>query len=329
MPQQTLYPNQGTTPTPSAAPQRFYSPIPRQIFGLSAAGHLTGRDAQVLALLLSHKGRSGPMVWPKQATMATMLGVSVDTIQRSIDRLAAAKMLQIVHRRSADGRKINNHYDLSATLEMLPSHTAKVRPGEARAADTPRGSQHDENRGEQVANTMPQKCGLEADSESVVKATSGAEPDTTAEQAAVVDALTKAGVMPSAARMLVRVHGIDRCQRALYHVSQGKKKPNPAGWIVAAVREPKWILPPLPGRPRRSMAAPPPTTTPNPLDALTPNHYAALEAVARAQLIAESHPPVLDSLKRGLSAPLVRARMRQLLTDPDSPPDAAGHLLRP
>lgn len=336
MPQQTLYPNQGAAPTPtrgasaagntpSAAPQRFYSPIPRQIFGLSAAGHLTGRDTQVLALLLSHKNKSGPMVRPKQSTMATMLGVSVDTIQRSIDRLAAAKMLHIVHRRSADGRKINNHYDLSATLEMLPSHTAKVRPGERQAADSPRDSQHDGQGSEQTANTIPQKCGLEAESGLVVEATPAREPGDDAEQAAVVDALTKAGVMPSAATMLVRVHDVDRIRRALFAVSVGKPKANPGGWIVAAVRDPKWLLPPLPGRPRRAAPRPAPDAPPDALDTLPQAQHDALEAIARAQLIGEYGPPVRDTLRRGLGCPLVRARMRLLLAAPDTAPDVTGH----
>lgn len=338
MPQQTVYPTQDAAPTRSAAPQRFYSPIPRQIFGLSAAGHLTGRDAQVLALLLSHKGRSGPLVWPRQATMAAALGVSVDTIQRSIDRLAAAKMLHIVRRRSADGRLINNHYDLSATLEMLPAggrapsidapnHTAKVRPGKPQAAHTTRGSQTDGKSEQQANKAMPQKCGVEASEESVVEATPMREPGDGTEAAAVVDALTEAGVMPNTARMLVRVHDVDRIRRALLAVSVGKKKANPGGWIVAAVRDPKWLLPPLPKSARRAAPKPAPETPPDALDALPPHEYDALQAIARAQLIAESHPPVLDSLRRGHSAPLVRSRMRRLLAAPDSPPDAAGHPL--
>lgn len=338
MPQQTVYPNQGHTPTPQAAPQRFYSPIPRQIFPLSAAGHLTGRDAQVLALLLSHKGTRGPLVWPKQATMATALGVSVDTIQRSIDRLAAAKMLQIIHRRSADGRKINNHYDLSATLDMLPtrsrqasvagnSQTAKVRPGHQPTADTPRGSQIDGG-GEQRANTtMPHFCGVEADSESVVEATPGATPEADAEQAAVVAALTSAGVMPRTARSLVRDRGLDRCRRALFHSTLARIRTTRAAWMVAAVMSPGWILPPVPARRRGGATTPAPLAPPDALDTLPPHQYAALEAVARAQLIAESQPPVLDTLRRRECRPLVRMRMRVILAAPDSPPDAAGHPL--
>ena len=52
---------------------------------------------------------------------------------------------------------------------------------------------------------------------------------------------------------------------------------------------------------------------PDPLTALPAPEYAELEIQARAQLVAETGPPVSLSLLNGQSHRLVKQRMRQLL----------------
>ena len=83
----------------------------------------------------------------------------------------------------------------------------------------------------------------------------------------------------------------------------------------------------LPSASREKISEKSPEKTPDPLDALPAADYAQLETQARAQLLAETRPPVSVSLLQGKSHRLVQQRMRELLAA--GPPGTPNRIARP
>ena len=71
---------------------------------------------------------------PSQETLAARLRCGLDTIQRSLARLAAAGLIVKTRLRDLAGRLGKCLYDLAPTLALMPSHAAKMRRGEWGAA---------------------------------------------------------------------------------------------------------------------------------------------------------------------------------------------------
>lgn len=89
-----------------ASPLGPYGVIRRSVFP-ALAGDTT---AQALyALMTTYGGRE---IWPHQQTLADLMGVSVDTVRRGIERLESVGAIEI-HPRLSQGRKVGNSYFLA------------------------------------------------------------------------------------------------------------------------------------------------------------------------------------------------------------------------
>ncbi len=314
MPLSTVYP-----------PQGFFSPLPRAVWGMAQAGQLTGRDVQVLGLLLDYKNARTPIVGPGQRSLARRLACSVDTIQRALSRLVAAGLVAILPQRSTDGRRRGNHYDLSPTLALLPPKAAKMRSGQWGAPPAPPAGEGDGKRPNLPTSTMPQKCGPEAYSCDVEADNTATAPGNAAPASPVVAQLVGVGVFRRVAESLVTRYGSSRVADTLTASALGNRRTNRAGWIVAALLH-GWKLsapapPPRPRAANNSLPPPPPLGAgapggnwPDVLATLDAAALADLERRARAQLIDETRPPLRDHLRRGRDVSRVKARMRELLS---------------
>jgi hypothetical protein len=121
------------------------------------------------------------------------------------------------------------------------------------------------------------------------------------------------------ASALVREAGEERCRAVLAALASRPRIRNQAGWCVRCLQE-GWEVEALrPDRPRAHHAyrpAPAPDEPPpDPRDLLPAATADALEAEARAQLIAEL-PRLRASLEAGRSLHLVRKRVREMLDHP-------------
>lgn len=300
----------------------FFSAIPRAVLERRKGRDLLTRDIEVLALLLDYKQRASTEVSPRQATLAGRLGCSADTIQRSVKRLMAAGLLAKTRLRDGKGRVERCVYDLAATLALMPVQAARLRQGEW----------GQEPGSERVSR--PHGCGVsKADSESVVQADNSVAFSPAAVSPAavspVVGQLTARGVLARAAQGLVERFGEGRCREALSALSSRPSVRDKAAWLVAALRG-NWSLaapdpPDLPHSHRpfvlhshRPFVPPlavcgPPEPSFDPLAALPPSAWAALERQARDVLLSECTGPVLALLRQGRERRLVQARMRQMV----------------
>ncbi|MDQ2687943.1 MAG: helix-turn-helix domain-containing protein [Armatimonadota bacterium] len=293
----------------STAPTPSYSPVPDAVLTLVRDGRLLRADAPLLHALLTHKRRGRDEVWPRQQTLADALGCSVRTVQRGLDRLCAACLIRKCPRVSPEGATLRGlRYDLSPLAVLLPTPPR----------DTRHGCRPESKKDKDVvleSNSRPAAVALQELSDVC--------PDTVA-------ALTRAGVFPNAAARLTVRHGAGRCRAALSTLASQPNIRDRAAWLVACLQG-GWAVPssrgagfPRPPSPHRPCTAPTPPapkpTAPDPLDALPPAQYAAWEARARAELIADVSlgPVVRSSLSRGRSPFLVRNRMRQWLAPPDA-----------
>lgn len=307
----TVYPNSAGAAT--AAPCDFFSPLPRTVWALIEQRRITRRDAAVLGVLLDYKNQNSTIVGPGQESLARRLACSLDTLQRSLSRLAAVGLIVKKYLRDRTGRLRGLTYDLANVLDMMPTKTAKLRHGDwGQGSDTVRPSPS-KNRPVRSQSPKPQNCGIEVESESV------AEADNTTPLSPTERDLSQAGVVPKVARRLVQKFGEDVCRRYLAAFATRPKATNPAGLIVAGITQ-GWTIPnaprtasrapsPLRFGPARVMAAAPP---PDPLDGLSPPEAAALEAKARAALKAEL-PVLRKRFDEDRGAAVVRQRMRDLL----------------
>lgn len=303
------------SPTPSSPPS--YSPVPDAVLALVRDGRLQRADAPLLHALLTHKRRGRDEVWPRQQTLAEALGCSVRTVQRGLDRLCAAQLIQKCPRVSPAGAKLRGlRYDLSPLAALLPARPHPVPPGDAR-----HGCRPESKKDKDVV--------LESNSRPAAVAV-GDVSDVCAD---TVAALTHVGVFPSAAARLAARHGAGRCRAALSALAARPQVRDRAAWLVACLQG-EWAVTSAgnsgegkqgraekkgeaekkdapPGRPDTKGCPP----APDPLDALPPEQYAAWEQRARAELLADVSlgPVVRSSLARGRSPFLVRARMRQWL----------------
>lgn len=309
------------------APNAFFSPIPRAVWDLRGQGALKPRDIDVLGLLLDYKNIDTAYVNPRQDTLARRLACSVDTIQRSLTRLAAAGLIVKSRLRSAAGRLGRCVYDLAPTLARLPHRAARMRSGRWGRGPAPTAP-------DSCSLPRPHRCGLREE-DSFAQADNSAPAPTSPPPSAfpaspVAGQMIALGVAARAAVRLLAGHGEARCRQALAAAQERRNVHNRPAWLVKCLTEhwtltERWIL----AGPRQSEdsarprshhpytppsipAAPPP----DPLTQLPPARWSALEERARLALRAEKQPAVLEMLRTGRARRLIAARMRALLAAP-------------
>lgn len=302
-----VYPNTGHMPHAHAC--AFFSAIPRAVGDLRAQGHLKARDVDVLRELLDYKNRHTTQVDPRQATLAARFGCSVDTVQRSLNRLVAAGLIVKIRLRDRLGRLGRCVYDLAQTLALMPRQAAKLRSGQygqpaATIEKTPTLS-------------MPQKCGIsEVDSEDAVQADTY-PPREKAIPSPVAAALIIEGVFPGVAGMLTVKFGEGRCREVLQALKQRRTVRDRAAWIVGALLQGWDVATEATARPQSHHPYTPPRPAglkPDRLAALDTPALVALEAQARAVLWQETLPAWRDRILTGPSShAVVNKRMRELL----------------
>ena len=319
-----VYPNMGNTTNAQAC--AFFSALPRAVGDLRAAGILKPRDVDVLRELLDHKNRRTTTVDPKQATLAARFNCSLDTVQRSLARLAAAGLIVKIRLRDRLGRLGRCVYDLAGTLALMPSQAAKLRSGAYGRQTPPSPPSADGNRVPASHSTMPQKSGLsEVDEGCYVEADTQPQPQTDATRATVV-LLQAQAVQEHAAKRLADRHTEARCREVVQASARIKHfRHSRAAWIIGALdggwtvsteaeTRPRSQWPYRPPQadtaPARAAVAPPQ----DPLETLDAPTYAALETEARASLWTETKPAWRNKLLNRPNAPLIRTRMRALLT---------------
>jgi len=359
----TVYPNTAQNPNTAAknyeaGPKNYgrsyFSPIPRAVWDLRRAHHLTPRDVDVLGLLLDYKVYGSPIVAPEQAELAERLDCSTDTISRSVARLRRAGLMVTQRQRDLRGRQGRLEYDLSAVLALMPAQAAKMRcgqwgqPFDGRPSTTPQICGLSEERDSDVVrnNTCPVPDPRTPAPKGVVPkrvvpktaAAKSIAPEQNAPEQKVREetsaALQQAGVF--AAPTLVGRYGPERCRAVLSasarvpHFRQSR-----AAWIASALRQ-SWPLPApveearprahwpyrlAPGLPAADppSAASPSAASPSaadPLTVLAPDLYAALETRALAELWEETLPACRETLLGRKNPAGVRPRMRRLLAAP-------------
>ncbi|WP_256121555.1 helix-turn-helix domain-containing protein [Shinella lacus] len=97
-----------------------YTVLPKALLQGQARLKINATDLAVLIHLIEHWWRPGEMPWPKKARIAERLAVTPKTVQRSIARLEAEKLLKRVDR-FQNGRRISNEYDLLPLVERIKS----------------------------------------------------------------------------------------------------------------------------------------------------------------------------------------------------------------
>lgn len=320
----------------TSAPDDFFSMLPRSVWTLVEQGHLKPQDPTLLGILLDYKTKNKTIVGPNQQTLAQRLHRSVDTVQRSLVRLVAAGLVAKIKLRDKLGRRRGLAYDLKGVLSLLPTRpteTAKLRHGEAVQKSDPVSALPSENSENSPNPPKPQTCGPSAEKEFVAEANTPAPaaPPTPTELE-----MTQIGIVPRVAKNLLSAHGEDTCRRYLKAYSGRSRATNLAGLIVAAITHGWSLSRTRPGggssrfgggssrfdpatpteRPRAHHLYIPPTTPADPpdaLDALDPAARLILEQRARAILLAEQHPMVLELLQKGRADRFIKIQMRKLL----------------
>lgn len=110
-PKPRFAPPPSTSTAPKRRPLRWFSPIPVAML-LNPA--ISGDAIRLFGILLHHEGAEG--CFPRQDTLSTEIGKSIDTVQRLLDELRRHGFLDVEKR----GRR--NNYRLA------PEYTAPVRP---------------------------------------------------------------------------------------------------------------------------------------------------------------------------------------------------------
>lgn len=312
-----------------ADPGAFFSPIPRGVYDLRAAGKLQARDVEVLGLLLDYKGRAASVVSPRQDTLAERLRCSTDTIQRSLRRLESVGLIAAKRLRDTAGRLGRCLYDLAATLALMPRQAAKMRSGAWGAQNGPSLPADAQNKPIAPPLSMPQKCGLSEADKFVAKADNTAPaPDPVSVKAPllpqsaqpdVVVKLISFGMAERIAKSLYAQHGATRCAEVIEAAAAQRRVVSKAAWCYRCLAE-SWELQKRNGvRPKAQMPYHAPSAAAaqvddmaEPLALLPADESAHLETAARREL-AQELPTLRGSLEAGRSRRLVLGRMREML----------------
>ncbi len=122
---------------------------------------LTGSDVRVYAVMARMADAEG-RCYPKADTVASRLGVSDDTVRRSVARLEAAGALRVTPKMGPNGYRANDYLiagDTPLGVEVDPLRVEQREAGVRSSAESPRLRKSAESESATVRSRSPQPCG--------------------------------------------------------------------------------------------------------------------------------------------------------------------------